>query len=54
MIIPNHYYVVGRQLSQKLSICNPKPDLNNINAHSKFGQNPQTFTQVFIQKQKYE
>ena len=36
----------------KLPISNPKPDLHNINAHTKFGENPLTFTQVIIQKQK--
>ena len=36
-----------------LSINNPKPDLYNINAHTKFGKNPLTFTQVIIWKQKY-
>ena len=28
---------------------NPKPELHNINAHTKFGESPLTFTQV-IQK----
>ena len=31
---------------RKLPISNPKPDLLNINACTKFGQNPLTFTQV--------
>ena len=31
----------------------PKLDLYNINARTKFGDNPLTFTQVIIQKQKY-
>ena len=31
----------------------PKPDLHNINAHTKFGENPLTFTQVIIRKWKY-
>ena len=32
---------------------NPKPDLHNINEHTKFGENPLMFTKVIIQKQKY-
>ena len=31
---------------------NPKPDLHNINAHFKFGENPLRFTQVIVLKQK--
>ena len=31
-----------------LIISNPKPDLHNINAHTKFGENPLMFTQVII------
>ena len=39
---------------QNLKIySNPKPDLHNINAHTKFDENPLLFTQVIIQKQKY-
>ena len=33
-------------------ISNPKPDLHNINAHIKFGENPLMFTQVIIRKRK--
>ena len=33
-----------------LPISNPKPDLYNISAHTKFGENPLTFTQVLIWK----
>ena len=29
---------------RKLPISNPKPNLNNINAHTKFRENPFTFT----------
>ena len=29
---------------QNLPISNPKPDLRNINAHTKFGENPLIFT----------
>ena len=36
-----------------LAISNPKPDLLNVNANSKFGENPLLFTQVIIRKQKY-
>ena len=32
---------------------NPKPDLYNINAHTKFGENPLIFTQVIVRKRKY-
>ena len=35
---------------QNLHISNPKSDLQNINAHTKFGENPLTFTQVTGQK----
>ena len=35
---------------RNLHISNPKPDLNNINAHTKLGENPLTVTQVIIQK----
>ena len=38
---------------QNLPISNPKPDLHNINAYTKFGENPLMFTQVIIWKQKY-
>ena len=34
-----------------LSISNLKPDLYNINAPTKFGENPLMFTQVIIWKQ---
>ena len=37
---------------RNLPICNPKPDLHNINAHTKFGENPLMFTQVIIRKRK--
>ena len=36
-----------------LPISNPKPDLHNINAHTKFGENPLMFSQVIIRKLKY-
>ena len=35
---------------RNLPICNPKPDPNNINAHTKFDVNPPKFTQVIIWK----
>ena len=38
---------------QNLSINNPKPDPQNINVHTKFGENPLTFTQVIVRKWKY-
>ena len=37
---------------RNLSVSNPKPDLHNINAHTKFGENPLMFTQVIIRKRK--
>ena len=39
---------------QNFPISNPKPDLHNINAHIKFGENPLIFTQVVIWKWKYQ
>ena len=36
---------------QNLPISNPKPDLHNISAHTKFGENPLMLTQVIIRKQ---
>ena len=36
---------------QNLSISNPKPDLLNVNAYSKFGENP--LFKVIVQKRKY-
>ena len=38
---------------RKLAISNPKPELHNINVHTKFGENPLTFTWVIIRKRKY-
>ena len=35
-------------------MSNPKPDLHNINANTKFGENRMIFTQVIVWKQKYE
>ena len=37
---------------RNLPISNPKSDLHNINAHTKFGENPLMFTQVTIRKRK--
>ena len=37
-----------------LPFSNPKPDLHNINAHTKFGENPLMFTQVIIRKRKMD
>ena len=37
-----------------LPISNPKPDRHNINAHTKFGDNPLTFSQVIIPKRKIQ
>ena len=38
--------------SSSLPISIPKADLYNVNAHSKFGENPLIFTQVIVWKQK--
>ena len=38
---------------RNLSVSNPKPGLLNVNAYSKFGENPLLFTQVIVRKQKY-
>ena len=35
---------------RNLPISNPKPDLHNINIHTKFGENPLMFTQVITRK----
>ena len=49
-------WVCLRQITVKIwrnfPISNPKPDLHNINAHTKFGENPLMFTQVIIRKRK--
>ena len=37
---------------RNLPISNPKPDLHNINARTKFGENALMFTQVIIRKRK--
>ena len=41
------------KICRNLSISNPKPDLLNVNAYSKFGENPLLFTQVIVRKRKY-
>ena len=41
------------KICRNLSISNSKPDLFNVNAYSKFGENPLMFTQVIIRKRKY-
>ena len=38
------------KISRNLPISNPKPDLLNVNAYSKFGENPLLFTQVIVRK----
>ena len=38
---------------RNLPINNPNPDLLNVNACSKFGENPLLFTQVIVRKEKY-
>ena len=41
------------EIWRNLPISNPKPDLLNVKAYSKFGENPLLFTQVIVRKQKY-
>ena len=38
---------------RNLPINCPKPDLHNINAHTEFGENSLTFTEVIVWKWKY-
>ena len=38
---------------RNLPISNPKPDLLNVNAYSKFDENPLLFTQDLVRKRKY-
>ena len=38
---------------QNLPISNSKPDLINVNAYSKFGENCLLFTEVIVRKWKY-
>ena len=38
---------------QSLPISNAKPALLNVNAYSKFDENPLLFTKVIIRKWKY-
>ena len=35
---------------RNLTMSNPKPDLCNINAHTKFSENPLIFTKVIMRK----
>ena len=39
---------------QNLPISNPKPDLYNTYAHTKFSENPLIFTQVITGKQNID
>ena len=41
------------KICRNLPISNPKPDLLNVNAYYKFGENPLLFTQVIVRKRKY-
>ena len=34
------------KIRQTMPICNPKPDLHNINAHTKFDENPLMFLET--------
>ena len=38
---------------RNLTISDPKLDLHNINAHTKFGENPFIFTQDITRKRNY-
>ena len=40
------------KIRRNLPISNPKPVIDNINAHTKFGENLLMFTQVIIRKRK--
>ena len=40
------------KIRRNLPISNPKPDIHNINAQTKFGENPLMFTQVIVLKRK--
>ena len=42
------------KITRNLPFSNPKPDIYNINAHTKFGENPLMFTQVIIRKRKMD
>ena len=44
----------SENILRNLPISIPKADLLNVNAYSKFDENPLLFTQVIIQKRKYE
>ena len=44
---------ISVNILQNLPISNPKPDLLNVSAYSKFDENPLLFTQVIIRKGKY-
>ena len=39
---------------RNLPISNPKSDLLNVNAYSKFDENPLLFTEVITRKRKHE
>ena len=41
------------KIRRNLPISNPKLDLLNVNAYSKFGENALLFTQVIVRKRKY-
>ena len=42
------------KILRNLPISKPKPDLHNINVHTKFGENPFMFTQVITWKGNME
>ena len=44
---------ISVNILQNLPISNPKPDLLNVSAYSKFDETPLLFTQVIIRKGKY-
>ena len=41
------------KILRNLPFSKPKPDLLNVNAYSKFDENPLLFTQDIIRKRKY-
>ena len=42
------------KILRNLPFSNPKPDIYNINAQTKFGENPLMFTLVIILKRKMD
>ena len=43
-----------KKIKQINPIINQKPDLYNINAYSKFGENPLAFSQVIVRNENMD